>query len=627
MKLTLKQKLLGASLSVVIVMAAVLTWLSINQLSTQTHQAMLQRAEALAATASKGITDWINIRKSITTAVDNYTGEQDIIPYLKQARIAGGFDDVYYGTSKGDMLRSIPERNQAGYDPRTRPWYVDAVSAGKEIITPAYTDAVTNALLITIAEPIRKNGQLTGVVGADVLIDQLVSNVVNLNAGENAYAMLVDTQDGKLLAHRNKDLTLKSLISFDASLTNSAITNAARDHKMLEINRDGRDKWLYFKAVPDTNWIFGIEMDQDTEAAALHSLIYRLLGVAFVITVIVLIAMSYLISYLVRDLAWVSKALAEIASGDADLTQRLEVTSNDEIGVLAHNFNKFVDNMHRMVSRLGTISSSLADQSKHSAHQAEENSSRIRTQQDEINMVATAIHEMSCATHEIAGNADNTAGNSSDAVTACDSGASYVTQTQASIENLAQKVEVATGVILELEEHGHAISNILSTIQGIAEQTNLLALNAAIEAARAGEQGRGFAVVADEVRVLSQRTHASTQEIQQTIETLQSTTGKAVNIMNDSRDLAATSVTDADTASQSLIHIREVVALINDMATQIASAAEEQASVTTEITRNTEGIRDVSDQFASEAEEAAKQAAELSGLSHELATEIRRFKL
>lgn len=627
MKLTLKQKLLGASLSVVIVMAAVLTWLSINQLSTQTHQAMLQRAEALAATASKGITDWINIRKSITTAVDNYTGEQDIIPYLKQARIAGGFDDVYYGTSKGDMLRSIPERNQAGYDPRIRPWYVDAVSAGKEIITPAYTDAVTNALLITIAEPIRKNGQLTGVVGADVLIDQLVSNVVNLNAGENAYAMLVDTQDGKLLAHRNKDLTLKPLISFDASLTNSAITNAARDHKMLEINRDGRDKWLYFKAVPDTNWIFGIEMDQDTEAAALHSLIYRLLGVAFVITVIVLIAMSYLISYLVRDLAWVSKALAEIASGDADLTQRLEVTSNDEIGVLAHNFNKFVDNMHRMVSRLGTISSSLADQSKHSAHQAEENSSRIRTQQDEINMVATAIHEMSCATHEIAGNADNTAGNSSDAVTACDSGASYVTQTQASIENLAQKVEVATGVILELEEHGHAISNILSTIQGIAEQTNLLALNAAIEAARAGEQGRGFAVVADEVRVLSQRTHASTQEIQQTIETLQSTTGKAVNIMNDSRDLAATSVTDADTASQSLIHIREVVALINDMATQIASAAEEQASVTTEITRNTEGIRDVSDQFASEAEEAAKQAAELSGLSHELATEIRRFKL
>jgi methyl-accepting chemotaxis protein len=280
-----------------------------------------------------------------------------------------------------------------------------------------------------------------------------------------------------------------------------------------------------------------------------------------------------------------------------------------------------------MVVKLSHVSSSLSEQSKQTAQHAEERSARIRTQQDEINMVATAINEMAAATQEIAGNADNTAQNSTEAVGACVHGGDQVLQTQSSIKNLEQEVQVATEVIQELEVHGSSINTILSTIQDIAEQTNLLALNAAIEAARAGEQGRGFAVVADEVRVLSQRTHASTQEIQQMIETLQNTTGKAVGIMGDSRQLAETSVSDADSAAVSLTQIQQAVELISDMATQIASAAEEQASVTSEITRNTVGIRDVSNELADEAHDAAGQAAQLSELSHELEQEIQRFKL
>lgn len=627
MKLTLKQKLIGASLSAVVVMATALTWLSANQLFEQTRNGVYLRAESVSEAASEGIKNWIDIRTDIASAFNDFSREDDVVPFLKQARVAGGFDDIFLGTPEGGMYRSHPERNRAGYDPRQRPWYQEANAAGKQIITTAYQDAITKALLVTIAEPVRHNGKLVGVVGADVLIDQLVNDVISLDVGDNAYAMLIDASDGTFLAHPDSALSLKPVSQLSNDISMPIIENAVRTGSIEIIKERGAEKLLYFTKVPNTNWIFAVQMDRATEEANHSTLLTQLIMTAVVITLIVIVLVSWLVSFLFRDLNRVSAALEEIASGEGDLTQRLEPKSDDEIGQLAANFNRFVGNMHTMVIKLSEVSAALGNQARQTASQAEERSARIQMQQDEINMVATAVNEMAAATQEIAGNADHTAQNSSEAVGACEHGTGQVTQTQSSIQNLAQEVQIATNVILELEEHGNSINAILSNIQGIAEQTNLLALNAAIEAARAGEQGRGFAVVADEVRVLSQRTHGSTQEIQQTIELLQGTTGKAVNIMNDSRTLAETSVDDANSAAASLTQIHAAVERISDMATQIASAAEEQASVTSEITRNTEGIRDVSNELADEAHQAAEQAAQLSELSHELESEISRFKL
>ncbi|WP_435247201.1 methyl-accepting chemotaxis protein [Vibrio sp. nBUS_14] len=627
MKLTLKQKLIGASLSAVVVMATALTWLSTNQLVELTQNDINSRAQSVSKAAAEGIKNWIDIRKDIASAFNDFSREGNVVPFLKQARIAGGFDDIFFGTTKGEMLRTHPERTPEGYDPRQRPWYQEANAANQQIITAAYQDASTRELLITIAEPIRHNGQFIGVVGADVLIDQLINDVINLDVGDNAYAMLIDASNATILAHPDTALSLKPITQLSNDISMPIIENAVRTGNIETIKQRGVEKLLYFTKVPNTNWIFAVQLDRATEEANHSTLLTQLIMTAVVITLVVIVLVSWLVGFLFRDLNRVSAALEEIASGEGDLTQRLEPKSDDEIGQLATNFNRFVGNMHTMVVKLSEVSAALGNQARQTASQAEERSARIQMQQDEINMVATAVNEMAAATQEIAGNADHTAQNSSEAVGACEHGTGQVTQTQSSIQNLAQEVQIATNVILELEEHGNSINAILSNIQGIAEQTNLLALNAAIEAARAGEQGRGFAVVADEVRVLSQRTHGSTQEIQQTIELLQGTTGKAVSIMNDSRTLAETSVDDANSAAASLTQIHAAVERISDMATQIASAAEEQASVTSEITRNTEGIRDVSNELADEAHQAAEQAAQLSELSHELESEISRFKL
>jgi len=241
MKLTLKQKLIGASLSAVVVMASALTWLAADQLFEQTRNGVYSRAESLSAAAAKGISDWIVIRKEISTAFNDYTAQDDVVPFLQQARKAGGFDDIFFGTPQGEMYRSHPERNRADYDPRQRPWYKDAVSANKQIITPAYKDAITNALLVTIAEPVRRNGQFVGVVGADVLIDQLIQDVISLDAGKNAYAMLIDAQDGTFLAHPDKNFLLKPVSSLSKTLTMNMIEQAVASGTVEDASLQGVD--------------------------------------------------------------------------------------------------------------------------------------------------------------------------------------------------------------------------------------------------------------------------------------------------------------------------------------------------------------------------------------------------
>ncbi len=627
MNLSLKHKLIALSIAACVVMATVLTTIAASQLDKQTNKALTDRAQGITLVAQDSITNWIDGKKKVAKAFEPFASREDRHDLLVLTREAGGFDEIYFGDVNGGMHRSYPERTKPGYDPRVRGWYKAAVAAKQQMITSAYVGASTGALMVTIAEPVYRNNQLLGVIGADVLIKQLVNSITSIEAGTHSQTMLIDTTNGQFLAHSNTEFNLKPIADYAADLSVKKVLSLSDQVGLTHLNINGAEKLVKFTRIANTPWVFAIELDADTEHQHFNTLLLNLLITALVITLVIMVLISVLINWLFNDLTRVSSALEAIASGEGDLTQRLTPHSNDEVGQLAHNFNRFVDNMHQMVTRLNGVASALSGQAHDTAEHAKVRSERIHQQQDEINMVATAVNEMAAATQEIAGNAEQTAVNSEQAVNASQSGAQQVSQTQSSIQNLAQEVQQATEVIGELETHGHAISTILSTIQGIAEQTNLLALNAAIEAARAGEQGRGFAVVADEVRVLSQRTHASTKEIQQMIEMLQTTTGRAVGIMSDGQMLATTSVDDANSAAAHLEDIHQSVATISDMATQIASAAEEQASVTSEITRNTQGIRDVSTELASEAQEAAQQAAELSSLSQRLESEIRRFKI
>lgn len=626
--LSLRFKLLLTSTLCLIILTATLLWLSLSSLSANIKQTLDHDVDLFATAFAERVGAWLDDRRnSIKEVALAIPQNPNVEPYQFLDLVVQGLQLslAYYGTEQGEMYRST-RTDIEGYDPRVRSWYKGAMANQGSFLADPFTSATSGEFVVTLAEPVRRNNRIIGVVGGNLTLDTLTENVNALEVPGNGYAILID-RNGQLVAHPNSDWQRKPAVDFSPFLSQERLEELTLADALVETDIAGQQSFVFSVGIPTTEWTLVLVMDKATMMAPVTRQLYIQLGTALLIVVVAVGALLALFKVLFKSLETVSSTLHGIASGNGDLTQRLPIHSNDEIGQLSGNFNRFVEQLHGIVSRLVTAANELRSQADSAALSAQKQHDRVQRHKSEIDMVATAVTEMSSATQEIAGNAERTADSARDTVKLSNAGQQQVDKSQQSIETLANEVSSASNIIAELNQHAQKINSILSTISDISDQTNLLALNAAIEAARAGEHGRGFAVVADEVRMLSSRTNESTKEIEEMISALGEATERAVDSMNKGGELASHSVADAVKASDSLKQIAEAISAINDRATQIAAAAEEQASVTVEINRNTETIREVGDEMATESEVASNTAKRLLELSNRLNEDVLRFKI
>ena len=408
-----------------------------------------------------------------------------------------------------------------------------------------------------------------------------------------------------------------ALGAYRSAVQNYKAANANIVSARAEMTTQGAD------IVTISDKLYDIQLTRrDAESAQARSLQLISTLLALLVGIIAALVITRQIT---RPIQETLAVVERIASGD--LSHNIQVTRRDELGVLQQGIQRMGTTLRELISGIRDGVTQIASAAEELSAVTEQTSAGVNSQKIETDQVATAMHEMTATVQEVARNAEQASRAAADADGQARAGDKVVAEAIAQIERLAAEVARSTDAMTHLQQESNKIGSVMDVIKAVAEQTNLLALNAAIEAARAGEAGRGFAVVADEVRGLAQRTQKSTEEIEDLVAGLQNGTQQVAAVMNNSRSLTDSSVELTRKAGVSLENITRTVSNIQSMNQQIAAAAEEQSAVAEEISRSIINVRDVSEQTATASDETAKSSVELARLGSQLQQMVSHFRV
>jgi methyl-accepting chemotaxis protein len=505
------------------------------------------------------------------------------------------------------------------------PWFFSFLQSGEPMELSLDVDNTTGVLTLFINMRIDVGGKAAGVAGIGLRLDQLAERIRDFRFGETGIVYLVSS-GGQVTLHPDIQKTDHPLSTLIPSAAAKALM-ANSTYQLTEFQRDGRD---YIAAslplsIADQRVVVEVPASEIYGEINQANTIALLIGAFVALIFLGIIAM--VATRMTRPITKITNALTDIAKGGGDLTQELAIDRKDELGQLAEGFNRFVGSQRDMIRDLLETAIRLKQFVEQTSGVVTQSAQRAKEESQLTDSVATAVCEMEATVQEVAKSATETANQLEQVGRGANDIREGMSRSIAQVGGMASDIRESASAIQKLAQEVQDIGQVIEVINAISDQTNLLALNAAIEAARAGDHGRGFSVVADEVRSLAQKTQSSTQQIRTIIERLQEGSERAVQAMAASEKATEETASTSESMGQSLERIVESVDRIVDMSHQVAAANEEQSSVTEDISANVQNISNLSTHSAEDMNTAARDIEELRALAEKLETQMRAFRL